>query len=713
MNKHYSLSTIIITIFLFVFVFFIAPLSYFSYTNFQKTLNKNIENYLTQIQNITETLFEHEAFSLENKASELSNLVSNVSSQSLANLNFENDDFANDVDVLFIKNSSGVINLSTALFDTDAIIQHIINPKRNRKNCIQNLVIDKENISVLLKSKKIINKRSGKVEGEVFVGKILNENLTFLNNIIHKSDLMALSFYRNKEIIATSIKNNANELNIVKNIDALLHTEMIYEDHNTIFAKIPLLCEDLDTGIHIIAMTESKVFKSLKEDYRQQILILIFFFSILGIITFILMRKFIVSPMKALLNFANNLKESDIEHPQSMIKEYNILGKGLENIISELREVKEQYTLAVEGTQEGLWDWNIKEGTIFFSERCKEMIGFGPEDELLTLTQWSDRIHKHDKEAIDKRLLSHLKQEIDVLEDEFRIECKDGTYKWLEIKAKALFDENNKAYRMVGFYSDIDKLKQLEKENKEKESYIIEQSKISAMGDMLSNISHQWRQPLSVITTIVSSMKVQLELGMFNKEDAHKDLDMIGKTAQNLSKTIDSFKDTYELEHKKEEFNLNEVILKDIKILEPAYTYHNISFVTNTKNMNYFGYKDELLLVLNKMIQNSKEAILNQKMEEGFIFIDLNEDKENIELTIYDNAKGIDESIKDKIFEPYFTTKHQAQGVGLSLYVTKNILTKYFDASIVCNNIIFTHENELCSGAQFSIRFPKRFEEKS
>lgn len=706
MKKSYSISFSIILIFLLVFIFFVAPLTLYSFKNFEKALNQNIENYLKQVSNITQTLFDQESFVLENKAKELSSVLANMSIEEFNDMNIDDDLFSDDVDILFIQSKKEITNLSTSLFDTDSIIEHIISMPSNN-SCIQNVLLDSNNISVLLKSKKIIQMGSGKVIGEVFVGKILNENLTFLNNIVQKSNIKDLSFYLNKEIIASSFKHDSTGTKVVDRIDDLLSNRSIYEQQNNIYSKIPLMCENKDTHVSIIPVIDSKVFKSLKDDYRQQIIILLLFFVLVGLITFFLMKRFIIQPMYSLLDYANHIKSSKKSYEHTMIQEYNILANGLESIINELRDVTEQYTLAVEGTQEGLWDWNLKNKSIYFSKRCKEILGFKDEEIDLSLLAWQHRIHPEDREHLDEHLLSHLKQEVDVFEDELRILCKNNEYKWIKIKAKALFNDQNRAYRMLGFYSDIDKLKKLEEENKEKESFILEQSKISAMGDMLNNIAHQWRQPLSVITSIVSGMKVTMELGMSQKEDIIKDLDIINKTSQNLSKTIDSFKDSYELGDVKETFNLNEALLKSIQTLEPAFNYNNISFVTQTNNIEYFGYKDEFLLVLNKLIQNAKDAIAAKEIKEGFIFICLKEEDNMIRFEIYDNALGIEEEIKDKIFEPYFTTKHKAQGVGLSLYVTKNIVTKYFNGTIKFSNKDFVYENKEYSGASFVMEFPK------
>jgi signal transduction histidine kinase len=209
-----------------------------------------------------------------------------------------------------------------------------------------------------------------------------------------------------------------------------------------------------------------------------------------------------------------------------------------------------------------------------------------------------------------------------------------------------------------------------------------------------------------MITTVVSGIKVTLELDLFDKEDIIKDLNVVNKTSQELSKTIDSFRETYEFGHKKEDFNIKKLILKDLQMLEPAYSYQNIVFIANLQEQEYYGYKDEFLLVFNKLLQNAKDALLRSETKEGLIFIDLVTHMNKITVSVRDNAGGVDEEISDKIFEPYFTTKHQSQGVGLSLYMSRNIISKYFQGDLLFKNVSYSYENKTYDGAEFKITFP-------
>ncbi len=706
MKKSYPISVIFSAIVLPIFLLLILPISYFSFNSFEKSLHENIANYVKQIENNSAILIEQEVFVLDNLALELSTIIANLKSDKIDNLSMHNDTAYNEVDLFFIQKGRKLINNSTSLFDTDTIIENLLTQQSNKKQCLYQVVIDNESFAILLSSSRIINTQTGRVEGTVYVGKILNDNFSLLKHIKEKVDLMGVSFYVNNSMIASTYQKENHHYKVSYQFANKRKANGVLHEENFLYSQIELSCNEIDSGIYLLPVLDGTKFEELKANFDKQIIILLSFFVIIGFFSYILVNRFVIGPMHTLLDFAQEIKEKKNQtYTKTIISEYNTLGEGLEDIISQLRDVKERYSLAVDGTQEGLWDWNINENKIYFSNRCKEIIGYKPDEIELTLNLWAQRLYEEDKKRVDRSLIAHLKQEIPYFEDEFRIKCKNGRFKWLKVRAKALF-ENDRAYRMVGFYTDIDPLKKLEEENLQKEAYILEQSKMTAMTDMLSNIAHQWRQPLSVITTVVSGIKVTLELDLFDKEDIIRDLDTVSNTSQKLSRTIDSFKDTYEFGHKKEDFNIKELIINNIDILKPAFSYENIEVIVEAQDIEYYGYKDELLLIMNKVIQNAKEAIINHQIKDGLIFIELQKEDKDVHLKIYDNGLGIDKNIQPKIFEPYFTTKHKAQGIGLSLYMAKNVMLKYFLGNLTFKNKAFTYKNKEYKGTEFTITFP-------
>ena len=245
---------------------------------------------------------------------------------------------------------------------------------------------------------------------------------------------------------------------------------------------------------------------------------------------------------------------------------------------------------------------------------------------------------------------------------------------------------------------------------KEKEALIVQQSKVATAGEMLENISHQWRQPLSQISTIASGIKVQKEFGMFDENNLIKDMDNINNSAQYLSQTIEDFKDFLKPNAQNAcLINLKDTISKVKQLTKDAYEYHNIQIVLDTKDCEICKNENLIIQALLNISNNAKDAILennNTSNEKSFVFISLYTDENHAVIKIRDNGGGIDEEILNRIFEPYFTTKHESIGTGIGLYMTYQIVKKQLEGSISVKNEEFDYENQKYLGACFTIKIP-------
>ncbi len=244
-------------------------------------------------------------------------------------------------------------------------------------------------------------------------------------------------------------------------------------------------------------------------------------------------------------------------------------------------------------------------------------------------------------------------------------------------------------------------------ELKSKETLLIQQSKMAALGEMIANISHQWRQPLSVISTVASGIKLKLEYNIFNKEDEIKNLDILLESTHYLSATIDDFKNFLNPEKTNKVFNIKNIISKTIQMFGKNFTSHNIKILTNADDLEIIGNENELLQVIINIINNSKDALISKNLENNFIFIDLYTTDENIILSIKDNGGGIQNEILPKIFDAYFTTKHKSIGTGIGLYMSYQIIKNSFKGTLIAANETFSYENNEYTGAVFTITLPK------
>jgi nitrogen-specific signal transduction histidine kinase len=238
------------------------------------------------------------------------------------------------------------------------------------------------------------------------------------------------------------------------------------------------------------------------------------------------------------------------------------------------------------------------------------------------------------------------------------------------------------------------------KELEQKDKIMISQSRNIAMGDMLNIIAHQWRQPLNIISMSANNILIDIELDDLDKEKTKDYINSILKQSSKLSKIIDNFKSYFKPMKNKEEF-LIETLIKEIKdIISLNLEENKIVFkIKNQLETSIYTYKTELLQVLLNLINNSKEALLRKEKDTKLILLLIKEDEQYIIFEIHDNAGGIENSILDEIFDPYFSTKQELNGTGLGLYINKIIIEKYLEGEISVKN------NQ--EGASFNIKIKK------
>jgi signal transduction histidine kinase len=230
---------------------------------------------------------------------------------------------------------------------------------------------------------------------------------------------------------------------------------------------------------------------------------------------------------------------------------------------------------------------------------------------------------------------------------------------------------------------------------------------MAAMGEMLANIAHQWRQPLSAISTAATGVKLQKEINCLTDKDFDSALTSINSSAQYLSHTIDDFRNFFNPNNSKvQEFNITKTFNKILSILSAQFIAKKIEIIKNIENIKLSSIENELMQVLINILNNSRDVLEKIEDQKRLIFIDSYKNQKNLIIEIKDNAKGISEEIIDRIFEPYFTTKHKSQGTGIGLYMSKSIIEKHLKGSITVTNTTYTYENMKYKGAKFTIEIP-------
>ena len=244
------------------------------------------------------------------------------------------------------------------------------------------------------------------------------------------------------------------------------------------------------------------------------------------------------------------------------------------------------------------------------------------------------------------------------------------------------------------------------KKNREKDFLLYQESKLATIGELLGSISHQWRQPLNVITICASGIKLQIESKNIEKNKELELLTNIVKNANYLSKTIDDFRDFYIPNNSKNNFFIINSINKSIDFINLELTNRNIKIRKNFKEFQLNGFENQLEQVIINILNNSIDKFDESEIENKIIDIETYQENNYCVLQIRDNAGGINSSIIEKIFEPYFTTKEQKRGVGISLYISHQIIVKSFKGTINVENQKINYLNKNYNCACFKIKIP-------
>ena len=338
-----------------------------------------------------------------------------------------------------------------------------------------------------------------------------------------------------------------------------------------------------------------------------------------------------------------------------------------------------------------------KYGTIIMINKngC-DLLGYKLEDILGK--NWFEINTKHHifKQQFEMTL-ENLKEDETFFEEELHV--KNNETKLMKWSTSKLLLHNE----IVGVLcSAID----ITKERKQ-EIIINQQARNAALGEMIANIAHQWRQPLSIITTTATGLRLQKEYGSLKDEDFYNGCDHINDQAQYLSKTIDDFRAFTKGEISLTEFDLDDNINQFLSLVRAAVDNYYIHVVLSLKeHPRLKSYPDQLKQCFINIFNNAKDELKKIPENQRYFFIETSFKEDQVKIVFTDSAGGIPEEIIPKIFDPYFTTKHNSNGTGLGLSMTYDIITNGLNGTISAQNVEFDYDNKHLKGAQFTIILP-------
>jgi signal transduction histidine kinase len=273
---------------------------------------------------------------------------------------------------------------------------------------------------------------------------------------------------------------------------------------------------------------------------------------------------------------------------------------------------------------------------------------------------------------------------------------KNGDFYWLKTTIHPNFDNNGNIISYDAIGQDI--TPQIELKNQQ--NLLVEQSKSAAMGEMISMIAHQWRQPLQAVSILIQKLPlVKMVNGEISDEMLEDVVSQVTSQLDYMSKTIDDFRDYFKPNKRKEEVFIKDIVEKSMDFL--AYLFKINSIKVNYENSSYSSleiYLNEIVQVFINLAKNSCDAMIEKNIQNRVININTYEDKNSLVIEFEDNAGGIKNDVINKIFDPYFSTKNNKNGTGLGLYMSKTIIEEHSDGSIDVYNTNF--------GTKFIIKLP-------
>ena len=288
-------------------------------------------------------------------------------------------------------------------------------------------------------------------------------------------------------------------------------------------------------------------------------------------------------------------------------------------------------------------------------------------------------------QAIEKKL--YKRKKVDEYVMDYHI---NGTVKNIVISKELYLGNENKAAGIVTIYHDITELVKIQNEKKQHESFLIQQSKLAEIGEMINAIAHQWNEPLVDMSAIVQDLELQYKMYDLTDQDMQTFVNDAMVQIKYMSKTLKDFRDFLKPSAQKSNFYIRDAFVESLNIVERQikYSYIKLNVTYTSQDLIVYGYKNEFMQVLITILNNAKDAILKVKEDDraydGKINVVVSSKKDMVEIVISDNGCGIKEKDRAHLFDPYYSTKEKGNGLGL--YMSRTLIKDKMNGKIYFKN---------------------------
>lgn len=518
------------------------------------------------------------------------------------------------------------------------------------------------------------------------------------------TNLQKLVLYKKdgKPILQYNIDNKSFDVPKIdfKNIDEISKNENLI----TIYHK----ANYQDTYLGVVFF-EFKV-ESLSDIIKKDIFVIILIFMYVLGISFILAKTFatkFTEPVLKLVSFLERIDKTESLSKRVITSEKNEFGKLYKEVNTMLERIENSYYIlkvasAAFETQSGMIITDANQKILQVNKSFSKITGYTL-DEVIGKKPALFKSGLHNKEFYDKMFDSLRKNNFWM--GEITNIKKDGSLINEHLIIQSVLNEKNEVIYYVASFLDTTKQKEIENQLEINQQILLQQAKLAAMGEMLENIAHQWKQPLSIITTLTSGILLNKELNILTDEFLKDGLNNITNSVKYMSKTIDDFRNFYNNKLEKKEFSIKNSIEKSLVLLSSKLMKNNVIIIKNIEDIEILGYENEIIQVYMNILNNAMDSLENLKDEIKIIKITGRIEGNKAYIEFLDNAGGINEEIIDKIFDSHFTTKDATKGTGIGLYMSRIIISKAKGELNVFNKT-FDFKEKSYKGANFIITLP-------
>ncbi len=418
-----------------------------------------------------------------------------------------------------------------------------------------------------------------------------------------------------------------------------------------------------------------------------------------------------VCPVKVL---TNHLRFGDIEYAVMFVRD-----------ISKSKQLEAQFSSLISVIDAVVWSTGVDWVIDYVSPQIKEILGLSAEVFIgrnLEVLFASAQIFADDRQRLLDAVRVLKNGDVAAKNIQFRIGNAQGLWQWMELSMSAIFDIDGYLQQVVGSFQDISLQKQEESrlldlnaeldqrvrsaiaKNRQNDQLLQQQTRLAAMGEMIANIAHQWRQPLNTLAIILLNLEDEVACEQTDSDGMRQALRRSQEILTDMSRTIDDFRGYFKNNKLLAEEDLTKSIRTNLRILDPVMAYHGIELaLISEQSVRAKIHSGELSQIMLCLVNNAKEQIITRRISGGKITVSIEEQDSHAVIRVSDNAGGVDGEHLPKIFDPYFTTK--SEGMGLGLYMSNITVQQNLGGHIEVENGK--------DGAIFSVFIPKSSKEES